>query len=231
MKTISIIPARGGSKGVPRKNIRELAGKPLIAYSIEEALKVKKLDRVCVSTEDAEIAEVAIEYGAEVLKRPVSLAGDYTQTREVLWFHIKELAQSGYHPDAVMTLQPTSPMRTARNIEEALVLFSRMPDADSLVSCVEVPHNFHPLSVMKTDEEGYLLPYFDQLDGPLRRQNKSVVLARNGAALYLTRTPKLADFVFGGKLVPYMMKEDESVDIDSEADFERAEKLLIKKNS
>lgn len=226
MKTLAIIPARGGSKGVPRKNIRLLAGKPLIAYSIEEALKAPNVDRVCVTTEDAEIAEKAMQYGAEVLLRPEHLAQDETPTRDVLWFHVQELEREGYIPDAVLTLQPTSPLRTATHIKQAIELFASSADADSLVSCVEVPHNFHPMSVMKLNTAGFLVPFIDQKEVLLRRQDKSAVFARNGAAIYLTRTEKLREFVFGGRLLPYMMPEQESLDIDSLEDFKRAEMVI-----
>lgn len=228
MRTLAIIPARGGSKGVLRKNIKNLAGKPLIAYSIDAAREARGIDRVCVSTEDVEIADIAKAYGAEVLDRPAKFAQDLTPTRDVLWFHVQELAREGYHPDVVMTLQPTSPLRKVIHIEEALDLFARDPEADSLVSCVQVPHHFHPLSVMKKDERGYLRPFVDQAATPQRRQDKVQVFARNGAAVYLTRTDRLKQYVFGGKLISYLMPEEDSLDIDTERDFELAEKILQK---
>ncbi|MBX2829859.1 MAG: acylneuraminate cytidylyltransferase family protein [Rhodospirillales bacterium] len=229
MKTLAIIPARGGSKGVPRKNIKILAGKPLIAYTIEAAKSASGIDRVCVSTEDPEIADISRALNAEVLDRPVDLAGDLVPTRDVLWFHAARLAEQGYYPDAVMTLQPTSPLRTLGHIEEALDVFVQNPDADSLVSCVQVPHHYHPLSVMKFDKDGFLIPFVDQQKEPLRRQDKIEVFARNGAAIYLTKTVNLKDYIFGGKLVPYFMSFEESLDIDSEADFALAERIMTKR--
>ena len=226
MQVIAIIPARGGSKGLPRKNIRPLARKPLIAYSIEAALQSDVLNRVAVSTEDDEIAAIALKYGAEVLKRPPELAEDDSTTRAVLWHHVRELADEGYLPDAVMTLQPTSPLRRAEHIREALALFAADDRADSLVSCLAVPHVFHPLSVMRWDAAGYLVPYFDNVPLPTRRQDKPPAMARNGAAVYITRTARLADYVFGGRLIGYQMDEESSLDIDSLADLERAEAIL-----
>ena len=146
MKTLAIIPARGGSKGVPRKNVRALAGKPLIAWTIEAALAASGLDRVIVSTEDAEIAAISREFGADVpFLRPAELAGDATTTLAVLQDLLARLeTDEGYRPDAVMTLQPTSPLRTPDHINDAIALFEADPEADALVSCIQVPHIFHP---------------------------------------------------------------------------------------
>ncbi|MEE3046816.1 MAG: acylneuraminate cytidylyltransferase family protein [Pseudomonadota bacterium] len=227
MKVLAIIPARGGSKGIPHKNIRELAGKPLIAYSIEAARAASGIDRIIVSTDDVDIADISRSYGAEILMRPSSLAEDQTPTRDVLWFHACELQAEGYRPDVVLTLQPTSPLRKSRHIEEAIKLFLSYPNADSLVSCVRVPHHFHPRSVMKINDEGFAEHFLDEKELPLRRQDKSPVIARNGAAIYLTRTPNLRDYVFGGNLLPYMMNAVDSLDIDTFEDFELAEKVLL----
>lgn len=227
MKILAVIPARGGSKGVPRKNIRELAGKPLIAWTIEAALAAADLDRVTVSTEDEEIAEVARQYGAEVpFMRPAELAADDSTTLAALRHAVAQMAKiEGYHPDAVMTLQPTSPLRTPQHIKEAIALFEADPSADSLVSCIEVPHIFHPLSVMRLNKSGHLKPYLDDAQ-PTRRQEKEAVFARNGAAIYLTRTECLDNFIFGGNLIGYPMDTVSSLDIDVEADFAVAAKLL-----
>lgn len=225
MRLLAIIPARGGSKGIPRKNIRPLCGRPLIAYSIDAAKKATSVDRVIVSTEDDEIAAIGRALGAEVRLRPAALAADDTPTLAVLAHVVGELAGEGYRPDAVLTLQPTSPLRTARHIDEAAALFAADAQADSLVSCIETPHVFHPLSVMRRNESGYLEPYIAQPQ-PYRRQDKETVFARNGAAIYITRTARLADYVFGGRLIPYPMDTESSVDIDTLEDFAVAERLL-----
>lgn len=225
MRILAIIPARGGSKGVPGKNLRPLRGRPLISYSIVAALEAKSIDRVIVSTDDNEIAEVSRGLGAEVRMRPAVLAADDTPTRDVLEHVVAELAQEEYRPDAVLTLQPTSPLRTARHIDEAIALFVSDPVADSLVSCIAVPHIFHPRSIMRQDAVGYLTPFLDEQQ-PFRRQDKEQVFARNGAAIYITRTGRLKDFVFGGKLLAYMMDADASIDIDTLDDFSVAERLL-----
>jgi CMP-N-acetylneuraminic acid synthetase len=225
MRLLAIIPARGGSKGIPRKNIRPLCGRPLIAWSIDAALGSRAVDRTIVSTDDDEIAGISRGLGAEVRMRPAALAQDDTPTRAVLAHVVAELASDSYAPDAVLTLQPTSPLRIARHIDEAAALFASDPTADSLVSCIEVPHVFHPMSVMRRNADGYLEPFLPAPQ-PHRRQDKEAVFARNGAAIYITRTPRLSDYVFGGRLVAYPMDADSSVDIDTLDDLRAAERLL-----
>lgn len=229
MHFLAIIPARGGSKGLPGKNLRPLAGKPLIAWSIEAARGAASIGRVVVSTDDEAIAEVARRHGAEVpFLRPAELALDDTPTLPVLQDTIRRLGEAGYRPDAVVTLQPTSPLRTARHIDEATALFMANPEADSLVSCVEIPHVYHPRSVMRLDGQGYLRPF---LDGPMpnRRQAKEPVFARNGAAIYVTRLDCLSRFIFGGNLLPYMMSVEDSIDIDDAGDLHAAEKVIARR--
>jgi CMP-N-acetylneuraminic acid synthetase len=225
MRLIAIIPARGGSKGVPRKNIYPLNGRPLITYTIDAARGTRSVDRIVVSTDDAEIADLCRCAGTEVRMRPSVLAGDDTPTLHVLQHVMAELGREGYDPDAVLTLQPTSPLRTAQHIDEAAALFATDPCADSLVSCVTVPHIFHPRSIMRRDDSGYLVPFLNETQ-PTRRQDKGTVFARNGAAIYITRTARLKEYVFGGRLLAYMMDYESSLDIDTIADFAAAEQSL-----
>jgi len=230
MKILAIIPARGGSKGVIKKNIRELLGRPLIAYTIEAAKQSALLDRIIVSTDDTEIASVSEGLMCEVMMRPATLSTDETPTLDVLQHVVRNLkVNEGYVPDAVMTLQPTSPLRTADHIDEAVSLFMSDSLADSLVSCIDVPHIYHPLSIMKKDASGYLQSYSDQAQ-PTRRQDKERVYARNGAAIYITRTERLNEYVFGGRIIPYQMPENLSLDIDNEADIVLAERALKSKS-
>lgn len=230
LRTLAVIPARGGSKGIPRKNTLTIAGKPLIVWTIEAALKAKNITRVIVSTDDWEIAEIAKKCKAEVpFLRPEELAQDKTPTKDVLCHLMKTLKETeNWVPDAVVTLQPTSPLRDFSHIEEAVSIFAADPIADSLVSCVEVPHIFHPESIMRLDTRGYLLPYLKNAQ-PIRRQDKEIVWARNGAAIYITRQKRLNDFIFGGNLIAYPMHPNVSVDIDNMEDFYEAEKYLNNK--
>lgn len=225
MRFLGVIPARGGSKGVPGKNIRSLAGKPLIAWTIEAARDSGVIDRLVVSTDDPAIADVARQYSAEVRMRPTVLAADDTPTRPVLEHVVRELEGEGDRFDAVVTLQPTSPLRLPRHIAEACGQFAADPNADSLVSCMAVPHIFNPVSVMTRGADGYLKNFMDG-DAITQRQAKPQVFARNGAAVYVTRRNRIADFVFGGKLICYLMDEKHSLDIDTLDDFAAAEAAM-----
>jgi CMP-N-acetylneuraminic acid synthetase len=225
MRFLAIIPARGGSKGIPGKNLKMVAGRSLIAWTIAAARGAGALDRVVVSTDDEAIAAVARAEGVEVVARPPELARDDTPTLPVLRHVVDRLAAEGYRPEAVMTLQPTSPLRTSRHIDEAAALFVSDPGADSLVSCVPVPHIFHPRSVMRLGTDGYLAPFL-QGEQPTRRQDKESTLARNGAAIYITRTERLGDYVFGGRLLPYLMDAADSLDIDTPDDLVAADSAL-----
>ena len=225
MRFLGIIPARGGSKGVPGKNIRPLAGKPLIAWTIEAAQQSGSLDLLVVSTDDPAIAAVARDLGVEVRMRPAALAEDNTPTRPVLEHVARELEAEGAAFDAIVTLQPTSPLRLPVHIKEACSQFAADPQADSLVSCIAVPHIFNPLSVMKRNAAGYLENFVEGA-AITRRQEKPEVFARNGAAVYVTRRSRICDYVFGGKLLCYLMDEKYSLDIDTVADFTAAEHLM-----
>ena len=225
MRFLAVIPARGGSKGIPRKNLARVAGRPLIAWSIAAARAAHCIERVVVSTEDAEIAAVARNEGADIVDRPAELAADDTPTRPVIVHAFDAAAASGFAADAVFTLQPTSPLRTARHIDDAAALFAADPFADSLVSCIAVPHIFHPRSVMRMSPEGYLQPYLDA-PLPLRRQDKEPVFARNGAAIYITRADRLSEFIFGGRLLRFEMTPADSLDIDTPDDLDRADAAL-----
>lgn len=226
---IGIIPARGGSKGIPRKNIKLLAGKPLIVWTIEAALSSDTLDRVVVSTEDEEIATIALEAGAEVpFLRPMELAQDDSPTLDVLQNMIDYLEIKGNSLlDAVVTLQPTSPLRTSEHIDRAIQLFETDPNADSLVSCIKVPHIFNPQSVMKMEGNGYLKPFFQMEKPPLNRQSKIPVYARNGAAICITKKRNLKEYICGGRLMAFLMDEEDSIDIDTEEDFTAAETIIL----
>lgn len=222
MKILGIIPARGSSKGIPRKNIKLLGGKPLIYWTIESSLN-SILNRIIVSTEDLEIANISKHYGAEVLMRPMRLAQDTTPTLDVLQ-HI--LSQIDCNYDAVMTLQPTSPFRKTCHIDESIRLFEKNSEADSLVSVVQIPHQFSPNSAMVIDPNGWAVPHLKNSALITRRQEKPIFFARNGAAIYITRTNNIKEFVFGGKVIPYLMKKIESIDLDDLEDWILAESIM-----
>jgi CMP-N,N'-diacetyllegionaminic acid synthase len=227
---LAVIPARSGSKAIPKKNIINFCGQPLISWTIKAALDSKRFNRVIVSTDSEEIAIIAKSYGAEVpFLRPHELAQDDTPSLAVLQ-HLIEVLKSidDYIPESITTLQPTSPLRTESHITAALDLFQNDPNADSLVSCIEVPHQFHPYSVMRLKENGYLTPYSTEATLPSRRQDKPVLYARNGAAIYITRTNRIKSYIFGGNLIPFYMSAEDSVDIDTYEDLRIAEYFFNK---
>ncbi len=217
MKTLGVIPARAGSKGIPKKNIKLLHGKPLVAYTIEAAI-ASNLDRVVVTTDCEEIAKISKICGAEVMMRSDDLSKDTTPTLPVIQDVIEKLQ---FECEAVVTLQPTSPLRTYKHINEALDLFKNSKDANSLVSVVEVPHNFMPEKLMRANGD-YLVGSNDIK----RRQELDVIYARNGAAIYITKMININKYIFGGLVVPYHMSKINSLDIDDIEDWKIVEKVM-----
>jgi|SaaInlStandDraft_3_1057020.scaffolds.fasta_scaffold57258_2 CMP-N,N'-diacetyllegionaminic acid synthase len=217
MKILGIIPARGGSKGIPKKNIKLLSGKPLIAYTIEAAMD-SKLDRVIVSTDCDRIAEVSKKCGAEVFMRSSELAEDKTPTLPVLQDVVSRLDE---RYDAIMTLQPTSPLRTVDDIDRSIKLFSSDKGADSLVSVVELPHQCTPEKLMNL--KGKYLTGSNKIS---QRQSIRTMYVRNGAAIYITRIENLDKYIFGGALLPFVMKKINSFDIDDMQDWDIVEAIF-----
>jgi len=211
-----------------------LAGKPLLAWTAEAAI-ASRLDRVILSSEDLEIIKVARDYAVEVpFARPKELAEDNTPAIDVVLHALDTISRiEGYRPDAVMLLQPTSPLRSARHINEALALFEQHPEATSLVSVVQVPHNMTPESIMILGDDGYLGSFSPWDERKNLRHLKPVYFARNGAAIYLTRTECILEkqSLYGNKILAYPMAREESIDIDELLDFEICEFLLTKRNS
>ena len=222
-KILAIIPARGGSKGLPRKNILPLAGKPLIAYTIEAALRSKKLNRVIVSTNNEEILGVSHKYGAEVIMRPQDLAEDATPTEPVIKHAVSVLEAEGYKADIIVTLQPTSPFRTSIQIDDALKeIFS--DDVDSVISLKEVTE--HPYK-MKMIKNGYIVPFLKIKLKSNRRQDMPTLYKENGA-IYITKYDLIMnkDKIVGGNIKPFLMSDKTSIDIDTHLDLKIAECLL-----
>lgn len=227
MKHLAVIPARGGSKRLPSKNKRDFCGKPLICWTIEEAIAAGIYDRVVVSTDDREIAEIALASRAEVpFIRPSHLSGDLIPTIDVLKHAVAEISEkSDWLPDYVHTLQPTSPLRTRQHLREATQLIEADATADSLVSCVKLPHNFYPQELMTLLPSGRLLPETLPTAGLSRA--KSQLFARNGAAIYITARRILSENrILGPNLIGFEMSIWESVDIDILEDFRVAEVLM-----
>lgn len=225
IRTIAIIPARGGSKGIPRKNVKELCGKPLISYIIETALNVKEIDRVIVSTEDAEIAEIAKKSGAEIpFMRPEELARDETPTLPVLQHTINYLEKKeNYEPNVVVLLYATSPLLSKERISEGIKIL-KYRDFDSVISVVEDKGHYW------IEKEGkYERLYPKALEN---RQLTKPLFKENGA-IYISKRDLIVkeNAIVGGKIGFLVMKQKESVDIDEPLDFEIAECLMRECNS
>ena len=219
MRLVAVIPARGGSKGIPGKNIALCAGKPLLAWTCEAALGSRSLARTIVSTDAEDIATVARRYGVEVpFVRPSALSADDTPAMPVLQHALEWLEVAGDHVDALVLLQPTSPLRRSEHIDAAAELFEATR-ADSVVSVVDVPHRYHPDSVM-IERDGGLQPYLAGTETVTRRQNQQPLLARNGpAVLIVSRAMVKAGKLYGGRTVGYRMSQHESIDIDTPEDL------------
>jgi CMP-N-acetylneuraminic acid synthetase len=230
LNILGLIPARGGSRGIPHKNIATLLGRPLLAYTCDAALASRLLSRIVVTTDDEEIAAVARTAGAEVpFLRPAELARPETPSAPVALHAVEWLRQRhGWDADIVVLLQPTSPLRRAAHIDEALERMSAS-EADTVVSVIPVPHRFSPYNVGQVTDGVWR----DFWDGPLpfdrfRRQAAPQFFARNGPAVLATRTHILRSRkgFFGDRVVTYEMAEEDSIDIDTPFDLRLAEWML-----
>lgn len=227
-RILAIIPARGGSKGIPRKNLAELGGRPLIAWTIAAARTSLGLNRIIVSTDDADIAAIAKEYGAEApFLRPADIAGDTASAHDVIRHALDYFNAAQEQYDAVAYLQPTSPFRRGDQISEALALFSQL-SPDTLVSVVPVSHNMGPGSLMRrvgNDKALFLEPPEGQT---FRRQEKEVLFARNGPAILIVSATDvlIKNKLYGERIAGYTMDHLSSLDIDEPLDLEIARCLL-----
>ncbi len=228
-KILAIIPARGGSKGVPHKNIKEINDRPLISYTIEEAINSRYIDKLIVSTEDKSIAEISRKYGAEVpFLRPRELALDETPGIDPILHAVKCLKDKGCNFDYVMCLQCTSPFRKYYQIDESIKsLYDE--DADSIVSVCE--SEITPYW-MKKIKDGRLKNFMDESIFYARRQDIPKTYRLNGA-IYLAKTGILLDIKnwYTENTLPYVMDEISSIDIDNMIDFKFAEFLMKETNN
>jgi CMP-N,N'-diacetyllegionaminic acid synthase len=225
LRTIGIITARGGSKGVPRKNVCPVAGKPLIAWTIEAALASESLERLILSTDDEEIAGTARHFGAEVpFMRPASLSGDDISSFAVIEHALNWLEQDNVYPDYILLLQPTSPLRTAADINNAFALAAER-DSDAVVSVSECLS--HPYLARTIKKDGTLKEFLKADQKYRRRQEFPPVYAINGA-IYLNRPRSLRAT---RSLIPrgahaYVMPPERSIDVDSPWQLDLVDLLL-----
>jgi CMP-N,N'-diacetyllegionaminic acid synthase len=227
MKILCIIPARGGSKGVPGKNIKLLGGKPLLAYTSEMALQSKLLTEVIVSTEDAQIIEVARSLGLKVpFIRPLELAQDSTPTIDVIIHALEWYQKKGVVFDAICLLQVTSPFRTLAFLDQAITTFIAK-GCDSLVSVQKVPHEYNPHWVFEENSEGNLQLATGENEIISRRQELPVAYHRDGS-IYITKTEVLltAHSLYGKSISFIESDPDFYVNIDTLQDWEKAEEMI-----
>ncbi len=228
MKVLGLIPARGGSKGVPRKNIKNLCGKPLIQYAIEAAQQANVLTEIMVSTEDEEIAEVAKQSGAQVpFIRPMVLAGDKSPTIDVVLHVLEEYQKLGKNFDAVCLLQATNPLRTADTIRMSIEKF-KDTNADCLLSVREVPHEFNPHWTFEEKENNDLLRIATgEKEIIPRRQELPKAFYRDGA-IYLTKSTVIIDqrSLYGERIAYINLEGKPHVNIDTMKDWALAEQIL-----
>ena len=227
MKILGIIPARGGSEGIPKKNIKLLAGKPLIAYTISQAKQASFLDKVIVSTDSEEIAAKAIELGAEVpFIRPSAISNSLSPSIDYVrhaldFFRVKETFY-----DAVCILQPTSPFRPKGVIDKAVKEFMEY-DADTLVSVREVPSHYNPYWLFEKSENGDLMPMMQEKVIINRRQDLPKAFQRDGA-IYIVKSSVIfmEKTLYGKKFKGLEIESPALINIDNESDWKMAEKYI-----
>ena len=233
MRVLGIITARGGSKGIPGKNLKLLGGRPLLDYSIDAANDTP-LDRLILSTEDQKIAEVGRSLGCEVpFMRPAELARDETPHLPVIQHAVRWLLEhENYRPDIVLILQPTSPLRSSADIAAALRMLE-LSGADSVVSVNEVPAHAHPMRMLRVDDQGNAVlfatgqPVRKRIN---RRQDLPKAFVMNGA-VYACRTDVLfaaEPSLYGDRVVAYPMPSERSISIDTLEDWAEAERALAR---
>ena len=218
---LAIIPARGGSKRLPRKNILDLCGKPLISWSIEAALKSKYISKVVVSSDDEEILNISSNFGADIIKRPYELANDTATTFDAIKHTINNLEKYDY----IVLLQPTSPLRNENQIDEAIELLEEK-QADAIVSVCEMDHS--PLWSNTLPKDGNMNNFLRDEVLNKRSQDLEKYYRLNGA-IYICKTDKLLEnksFFLKDNIFAYIMDRKSSIDIDEEIDFLFAQRVI-----
>jgi CMP-N-acetylneuraminic acid synthetase len=230
-RVLGLVPARGGSKGVPDKNLRPLAGRTLLDYTAEAANASGVLDRVILSTDSPAIADAGRRAGLEVpFMRPAALAKDDTPMLPVIEHAMSSLAAAGWNPDVIVLLQPTSPLRRPEYIRDAVAML-RDTGADSVVSVIEIPRHLSPDYVMKI-EGGVLRPFLAEGARVARRQDARPAYSREGTVYAFTRrTLERFGNIYGDDCRPLIVDAADSLSIDSAADWHTVERLLTERKN
>ena len=225
-KVLAIIPARGGSKSIPKKNIIPLNGKPIIDYSIIAGLRSQYIDTVLVSSDDEGILNLAKKSGAEILKRTAILSSDEASPHDVIGHVIDTLEKQKMNYDLVVLLQPTSPLRNEKHIDEAFELLNKY-DSTSLIS-VYIPDK-SPFKCFVKDDAGYLKGLINDEAPFMNRQDLPEAYIPNGAIyIFSVEEFRRKSRIPMTKAVPYIMNAEESIDIDTHEDIIKAERILSK---
>jgi CMP-N,N'-diacetyllegionaminic acid synthase len=229
LRVLGLVPARGGSKGVPGKNVRPLAGHTLLDYTARAARESGVLDRIILSTDSPDIAEAGRRAGLEVpFVRPAALAADDTPMVPVIEHALAELSREHWSPEFVVLLQPTSPLRRPDHIREAVSML-RETGADSVVTVVEVPRHLSPDYVMRIDG-GRLKPFLPDGARVTRRQDARAAYSRDGTVYAFRRsTIERTGGIYGEDCRPLLIAARDSLSIDSPADWDEAERLLARR--
>jgi CMP-N,N'-diacetyllegionaminic acid synthase len=237
MKVTAIIPARGGSKGIPGKNIKLLNNKPLIAYSIEQAYNSKYINEIIVTTDDEKIAEVAKEYGAKIpYLRPKEISGDLATDYEFIKYHLEWCKQNNKDlPDLIVQLRPTYPLRKVEILDECIEIMMNsiqaMPYYDSLRTIIpneKTPYKMYTLS----DNKNFLLPLFDEVNDIKEPYNQprqilpKTYLHNGYIDIIKVKSFIELDSITGNKIFPYILPKEEIFDIDTMEDWEKVENIL-----
>lgn len=220
---VAIIPARGGSKGVPKKNIKMLLGKPLIAYSIDHAINSIEVDKVIVSTDCAEIANISEEYGAEVIYRPSEISGDFSSSEDALIHCVNSLKKSGVNVTHIAFLQCTSPIRNPSDIDKTIKLVLS-DNFDSALSAVE-NHSF----IWRTNNQGLANPL--NYEPQNRKMRQEITEYRENGSIYVVKSEDLLTTKcrLNGRIGIHIMEEETGYEIDTPVDFKIVEELMRNK--
>ncbi|MEI6757394.1 MAG: acylneuraminate cytidylyltransferase family protein [Chlorobium sp.] len=226
MHTVAIIPARGGSKGLKDKNIYPLAGKPLLAWTILQALDSSSIERVFVTTDDQAIANVASEYGAEVIKRPVEISGDKSSSESAI-LHAAELIERDYRTtlDTIVFLQATSPLRKPGDIDGAVELFRRQ-GADSLISATKIDD----MTLWESREGKWESVNFDYRNRGMRQDRPTQFIENGSIYIFTPEVLRKFDNRIGQKLTVYEMEFWQTWEIDTLDEIDLIEYYIYKKN-
>jgi CMP-N-acetylneuraminic acid synthetase len=229
-QVLALVPARGGSKGIPDKNLRRLGGRPLLAYAASAASASGVVDRLVLSTDSAAIAEEGRRLGLEVpFVRPAELAGDDTPMVPVVEHAVASLERAGWSPEVIVLLQPTSPLRTPEHVRKAVEQL-RDSKADSVVTVVELPRHHSPDYVMRIEDER-LVPFLSEGARVTRRQDARPAFVRDGTVYaFWRRTLQATGTIYGAVCKPFILSARESMTLDTPDDWDEAERRLMGTN-